>query len=195
MALEDLAMMRAVGGSTVLYPSDGNQTAKLVEQMADRSGIVYLRTTRAATPVLYGPDEPFPVGGSVVVRRSDEDRVAIVAAGITLHEALKAHDELTKEGIAVRVIDAYSVKPIDAETLRTAAREAPGGLIVVEDHWPEGGLGAAVLEAFADGADPLPRIRLLGVSKLPGSGTPAELLDACGISARHIAEAARALLA
>ncbi|MBA2451421.1 MAG: transketolase, partial [Chloroflexi bacterium] len=193
MALEDLAMMRAVGGSTVLYPSDAAQTARLVEAMADRSGIVYLRTTRASTPVLYGPDETFPIGGSKTLRRSDQDVVAIVAAGITLHEALAAHAELAREGIAARVIDAYSVKPIDAETLRVAAREASGGIVVVEDHWPEGGLGSAVLEAFADGTDPLPRVRLLGVSKIPGSGTSAELLDACGISARHIAEAVRAL--
>jgi transketolase len=194
MGLEDLAMLRAVGGSTVLYPCDANQTWTLMQAMADRDGVVYLRTTRSATPVIYKPEEPFPIGGSKVLRRSDEDRLTIVAAGITVQEALQAHAELEKEGIAVRVIDAYSVKPIDVDTLKAAAREAQGGIVVVEDHWPEGGLGAAVLEAFADGAEPLPRIRTLGVSRIPGSGTPAELLDACGISARHIIEAVRRLL-
>jgi transketolase len=192
MALEDLAMMRSVGGSTVLYPCDANQTWSLVSAMADREGIVYMRTTRAATAVMYGPEEAFPIGGSKVLRRSDRDNVTVVAAGITVQEALKAHAELQKEGIAARVIDAYSVKPIDVETLRTAAGETQG-IVVVEDHWPEGGLGAAVLEAFADGATPLPRVRLLGVTKIPGSGTPAELLDECGISAGHIVEAVRAL--
>src|SRR6266508_3411596 len=193
MALEDLAAFRAVHGSTVLYPCDAGQTARLVADMADRSGIVYLRTTRAATPVIYGPGESFPIGGSKVLRRSGNDRVAIVAAGITVHEALAAHAELAKQDIAARVIDAYSVKPIDVETLRAAALEAPGGIVVVEDHWPEGGLGSAVLEALADGPAPPPRVRLLGVSKLPGSGTPAELMDECGISGRHIVEAARSL--
>ena len=193
MALEDLAMMRAVGGSTVLYPCDANQTWKLVQAMADRPGISYVRTTRAGTPVIYEPGESFPVGGSKILRRSERDAVAVVAAGITVQETLKAYDELEQAGTAIRVIDAYSVKPIDAETLRTAARECAGGIVVVEDHWPEGGLGSAVLEAFADGTAPLPRVRLLGVRELPGSGTPAELLDASGISARHIVEAVRAL--
>jgi transketolase len=193
MGLEDLAMLRAVGGSTVLYSSDAPQTAALVAAMADREGIVYLRTTRAATPVIYGPDESFPIGGSKVVRRSDDDAVTVVAAGITLHEALKAQEQLEQQGTRVRVIDAYSVKPIDAATLRAAAAET-GGILVVEDHWPEGGLGSAVLEAFADGSGPLPRVKLLGVTRLPGSGTPAELLDACGISSRHIVEGVRSLL-
>ncbi|MGH2505661.1 MAG: transketolase, partial [Ktedonobacterales bacterium] len=137
MALEDLAMMRAVCGSTVLYPSDANQTAQLMKEMADRSGIVYLRTTREKTPILYSPDEAFPIGGSRVVRGSDSDRVAVVAAGITLHEALKAYDQLKSQGITIRVIDAYSVKPIDAKTLQQAARETGGKLVVVEDHWFE----------------------------------------------------------
>ena len=193
MALEDLAMMRAVGGSTVLYPSDGNQTAKLVEAMADRSGVVYMRTTRAATPVVYGPEEQFPIGGSKTLRRSDDDAVALLAGGITVQEALKAHDELAKDGIAVRVVDVYSVKPIDVEMLRTTAREVRGGIVVVEDHWPEGGLAAAVLEAFVAEAAPLPRVRSLAVTKLPGSGTPEQLLDQCGISARRIVEAVREL--
>jgi len=192
MALEDLAMMRAVGGSTVLYPCDANQTAKLVAAMADRKGVVYMRTTRAATPVVYGPDEPFPIGGSKVLKSSGSDAVTIVAAGITIPEALAAADELASAGVSARVIDAYSVKPIDAATLRTAATET-GGIVVVEDHWVEGGLGAAVLEGLASTGQPLPKVRLLGVTKLPGSGTPAELMDVSGISARHIVEAAQAI--
>src|ERR671935_2779951 len=191
MALEDLAMMRAVHGSTVLYPCCANQTAKLVEEMADRPGISFMRTTREKTPVIYGPEERFPVGGSKVVRQSEADRVTVVAAGITLHEALEAHDQLKQEGIAVRVIDAYSVKPIDGETLRQAARETGGRLLVVEDHWPEGGLGDAVLEAFAGGDGPLPTVVKLAVRAMPGSGKPAELLDAGGIDAAHIVAAAK----
>jgi transketolase len=194
MALEDLAMMRAVWGSTVLYPCDANQTAHLLRHMADLKGISFLRTTREKTPVLYGPDETFPVGSSKVVRRSDNDRAAVVAAGVTLHEALKAHEQLQKDGIAVRIIDAYSVKPIDRPTLHQAARDTGGKLVVAEDHWPEGGLGDAVLEAFAGGDAPLPRVVKLGVSKMPGSGTPAELLNEAGIDAEHIARAVRALV-
>jgi transketolase len=190
MALEDLAAFRAVHGSTVLYPSDGNSTAKLVAEMAEREGIVFLRTTRAGTPVLYGPDEDFPIGGSKVVR--DGDDVTIVGAGITLHEALKAADELAEEGVSARVIDLYSVKPIDAETLRAAA-EATGGIVTVEDHWPEGGIGEAVLSVFAEDEERPPVLRL-AVEGMPGSGKPAELLAAAGIDAEHIAEAARKLV-
>jgi transketolase len=190
MALEDLAAFRAVHGSTVLYPSDGNSTAKLVAEMADLEGIVFLRTTRAATPVLYGPDEDFPVGGSKVVR--DGDDVTIVGAGITLHEALKAADALAEEGVSARVIDLYSVKPVDAETLRAAA-EATGAIVTVEDHWPEGGLGEAVLSVFAED-DERPRIVLLAVKDMPGSGKPDELIAAAGIDAEHIAAAARKLV-
>jgi len=187
MALEDLAAFRAVHGSTVLYPSDGNSTAKLVAEMADRDGIVFLRTTRAATPVLYEPDEEFPIGGSKVVREGED--VTIVGAGITLHEALKAADTLAGEGIAARVIDLYSVKPIDAETLRAAA-EATGAIVTAEDHWPEGGLGEAVLAVFAQDEE-RPSITCLAVEDMPGSGKPAELLAAAGIDAEHIANAAR----
>jgi transketolase len=190
MALEDLAAFRAVHGSTVLYPSDGNSTSKLVAEMADLEGIVFLRTTRAATPVLYGPDEDFPVGGSKVVR--DGDDVTIVGAGITLHEALKAADALADEGVSARVIDLYSVKPIDTETLRAAA-EATGTIVTVEDHWPEGGLGEAVLSVFAED-DEKPRIVLLAVRDMPGSGKPDELIAAAGIDAEHIAAAARKLV-
>ena len=193
MGLEDLAAFRAVHGSTVLYPCDGNQTAALVAAMADRDGVVYLRTTRAATPVIYEPGERFEIGGSRVVRESDDDDVAIVAAGITVHEALKAADALEPEGITARVVDLYSVKPVDAETLHAAAEATQGRLLTVEDHWPEGGLGEAVLSAFAD-ADERPRIVKLAVTDMPTSGKPAELLAAAGIDAEHIARAARDLV-
>jgi transketolase len=195
MGLEDLAMMRAVAGSTVLYPSDANQTAALVSEMAELTGISYLRTTRAKTPVIYAPTERFPVGGSKAVRRSDADQATIVAAGITLHESLKACDQLQSEGIRVRVIDAYSVKPIDAATLRQAAAETRGRLVVVEDHWFEGGLGDAVLDAFTGGEGALPKVVKLAVRSMPGSGTPAELLHAAGIDADHIVTAVRGMVA
>jgi transketolase len=194
MALEDLAAFRAVHGSTVLYPSDANQTAKLVEAMADLDGIVFLRTTRANTPVIYGSDDEFPVGGSTVVRSSDSDEVTLIGAGITLYEALKAANALTEEGVSARVIDLYSVKPVDVETLRTAAEATGGRFVVAEDHWPEGGLAEAVLAAFAD-SDERPRVVHLAVREMPGSGTPAELLAAAGIDADHIAAAARELVA
>lgn len=193
MALEDLAMMRAVHGSTVLYPCDANQTVRLMEKMADLPGVVYLRTTRGKTRVIYPSNDTFQPGGSRVLHRSEQDDVTIVAAGVTVEEALHAYDELRAAGIAARVIDAYSIKPIDAETLRQAARDT-GHLIVVEDHWPEGGLGDAVLSAFAGIDEPLPRVVKLGVQSMPGSGTPEELRDAAGISARHITEAARMIV-
>jgi transketolase len=193
MALEDLAALRAVHGSTVLYPCDANQTAQLVATMADLEGISFLRTTRANTPVIYTPSEKFPVGGSKVVRSGHEDEVTIVGAGITLHEALKAAAELEEEGIAARVIDLYSVKPADADTLRAAAEATGGRIVTVEDHWPEGGIGEAVLSALADFDAPL-RVTKLAVADMPASGKPAELLAAAGIDAGHIAEAARALV-
>jgi len=193
MGLEDLAAFRAVHSSTVLYPSDANQTAKLVETMADLDGIAYLRTTRAATPVIYGPDEDFPVGGSKVVRSSDDDEVTIVGAGITLHEALKAADALAEDGVSARVIDLYSLKPVDVETLRAAAEATGGRVVTAEDHWPEGGLGEAVLSAFAD-ADDRPRVVQLAVHEMPTSGKPEELLAAAGIDAEHIAAAALRLV-
>jgi transketolase len=193
MALEDFAALRAVHSSAVLHPCDANQTARLVAQMAERKGITYLRTLRPATPVLYGPDEDFAIGGSKVVRSSDDDEVAIVGAGITLHEALKAADALAEEGVNARVIDAYSIKPIDEDTLRDAAEATGGRIVTVEDHWPEGGLGEAVLAAFAD-ADERPRVKLLAVSDMPHSGKPAELLAAAGIDSDHIAQAARELV-
>jgi transketolase len=189
MALEDLAAFRAVHGSTVLYPSDPNQTAALVPQMADREGIVFMRTTREKTPILYAPGEAFHIGGSRVLRRTDDDAVTLIGAGITLHEAVVAADQLAGEGINARVIDLYSVKPVDAETVRAAGRET-GAIVTVEDHWPEGGIGDAVLEALA-AEQPHPVVTKLAVRAMPGSGTPAELLAAAGIDAAHIADAAR----
>src|SRR5258708_7051835 len=194
MALEDLAMMRAVYGSTVLYPCDANETAQLVAQMADHDGIVYLRTTREKTPVIYSPDEEFVVGGSKVPRQSDKDEVTVVAAGITLHEALKAYDQLKSQGIRIRVIDAYSVKPIDEETLLAAVEETGNKIVVVEDHWPEGGLGDAVLDAFTQRDGLMPEVVKLAVQSMPGSGTPDELMEEAGISAHHIVLAVRALV-
>jgi transketolase len=194
MALEDLAMMRAVHGSTVLYPSDAPSAAYLTAQMAERDGIVYMRTTRGAYPVLYGPDEEFPVGGAKVVRSSPADQVTLIGAGVTLHNCLAAADELGSEGIRARVVDLYSVKPIDTQALLDAAAATGDRLVVAEDHYPAGGLGAAVLDAFNDAGHPV-RIRHLAVRDLPGSGTPAELMDAAGISAGHIAQAAREALA
>jgi transketolase len=193
MGLEDLAAFRAVGGSTVLYPSDANQTAKLVAAMVDLDGISYLRTTRAATPVIYDPDEEFPVGGARIVRSSDSDDVAIVGAGITLHEALKAADLLDADGIGARVIDLYTVKPVDAACLHAAAEATQGRLVTVEDHWAAGGLGEAVLSAFAD-VEERPRVVMLAVREMPTSGKPEELLAAAGIDANAIAEAARKLV-
>ncbi|MFF4269373.1 transketolase [Streptomyces sp. NPDC001536] len=192
MGLEDLAMMRAVHGSTVLYPCDANQTAHLVGAMADLEGIRYLRTSRGKSPVLYGPDEEFPVGGSKVLRSSERDRLTVVAAGVTLHEALAAADALEGQGIAVRVVDLYSVKPVDRLTLRRAAEET-GCLMTVEDHHEEGGLGDAVLDAFGDGR-PVPRLVRLAVRTMPGSAAPDEQLHAAGIDAESIAAAARLLV-
>ncbi|MBD0841633.1 transketolase [Streptomyces sp. TRM68416] len=192
MGLEDLAMMRAVHGSTVLYPCDANQTAKLVATMAGLDGIRYLRTSRGKSPVIYGPDEEFPVGGSKVLRSSDRDRMTVVAAGVTVHEALAAADALDREGIPVRVIDLYSVKPVDRLTLRRAAEET-GCLLSVEDHHEEGGLGDAVLDAFLDGR-PVPRLVRLAVRTMPGSATPEEQLHGAGIDAESIAAAGRLLV-
>ncbi|MFF8447410.1 transketolase [Streptomyces leeuwenhoekii] len=191
MGLEDLAMMRAVHGSTVLYPCDANQTARLVAAMADLDGIRYLRTSRGGSEVIYGPDEEFPIGGSKVLRSSAEDRMTIVAAGVTVPEALAAADALGGEGIPVRVIDLYSVKPVDRATLRQAAEET-GCLLTVEDHREEGGLGDAVLDAFGDGR-PVPRLVRLAVRTMPGSASPAEQLRAAGIDAESITAAGRLL--
>jgi transketolase len=194
MALEDIAEFRAIHGSTVLHPCDGNQTARLVAAMADTEGISYLRTLRPATPVIYSPDEEFEIGGSRVLRSSETDEVALSGAGVTVHEALKAADRLAEDGIAVRVIDLYSIKPLDDETLRAAAEVTGGRLVTAEDHWSEGGLGDAVLAALADTEEP-PRVVKLAVRDMPTSGKPDELLARAGIDAAHIADAARRLVA
>jgi transketolase len=193
MALEDLAMMRAVHGSTVLYPCDGNSTARLVGAMADLPGISFIRTTREKTPAIYGEDEDFPVGGSKTLRSSDADRVTLVGAGITVHEALGAARSLEADGIAARVVDCYTIKPIDAETLRGAAFET-GLLVTIEDHWIEGGLGDAVLAALADGGALSGTVEKVAVTQMPGSGTPEELREWAGISASAIADRVRSLL-
>jgi transketolase len=194
MALEDLAAMRALHGSTVLYPSDGNATVKLVTAMCDLEGISYIRTTREKTPTIYEPDEEFPIGGSKLLRSSPEDRVTLVGAGVTLVESLRAADALAAEGIQARVIDLYSVKPVDAATLRSALIET-GLIVTVEDHWPEGGIGDAVLDALASAGDIAGRVVKIAPREMPGSGSPEELRDWAGISADRIAQRARAELA
>lgn len=193
MALEDLAEMRAVNDSTVLYPSDAPSTVALVVQSADRPGISYLRTTRGAYPVLYADKEEFPIGGAKVLRSGPADVVTLVGAGVTVHESLAAADLLAADGIAARVIDCYSVKPIDQATLVAACNATGGRVVVTEDHYPAGGLGEAVLSALSE-ARLNPRSAHLAVRGLSQSGTAAELLDAAGISADHIAKAARDLL-
>jgi len=193
MALEDLAMLRAVHGSTVLYPSDAASAARLVGEMAERDGVVYMRTTRGSYPVLYGPDEEFPVGGAKVIRSSADDHVTLIGAGVTLHNCLAAADQLAEGGISARVIDLYSVKPIDTDTLLAAASATGDRIVVTEDHYPEGGIGSAVLGAFSDAGHPV-AIAHLAVRGLPGSGTPEELMQAAGIATDNIVTAARALV-
>ena len=194
MGLEDLAMMRAVQGSTVLYPSDGNSTAKLVAAMAELPGISYLRTTREKTPAIYDAGDGFPVGGSKTLRSSGDDRVTLVGAGITVHTALASAETLSGDGVPTRVIDCYSVKPIDAATLRRALAET-GLVVTVEDHWIDGGLGDAALAALASEGELSGRVVKIGVTEMPGSGTPEELRDWAGISADRIAQTVRDLLA
>jgi transketolase len=189
MGLEDLAMFRAIPGATVLYPGDAVATERLTETAARRSGICYVRTGRPKTPVLYPNDEQFPVPGFKVLRQSASDRAAIIAAGVTLHEALKAYEQLAAKGIAIRVIDLYCVKPIDAPALGEHVRASGGRVVTVEDHYPEGGLGEAALGALISDGIPLNAARRLAVGRVPHSGKAEELLDAFGISARHIVAA------
>jgi transketolase len=186
MGLEDIAMMAAQPGMTVLYPSDATATHRLVEAAAQRKGMAYIRTGRPKTPVLYGPEESFPIGGSKVVRQSPTDSLTIVAAGVTLFEALKAHDELQAAGIAVRVIDLYSVVPIDRTTLLDSARATQNRILTVEDHYAHGGLGDAVLNAVSTEGI---KVHKLAVRQIPHSGKPEELIDHYGIGARAIVEA------
>jgi transketolase len=189
MALEDIASLRAITGSTVLHPSDANQAAQLVAAMADQPGVSFMRTLRGKTPVRTAPDEDVRIGGSRVAHEGDD--IAIVACGITVDEAVRAAEALAGDGIQARVLDCYSIKPIDAEAVRAAASDC-GAVITVEDHRPEGGLGDAVLDALAD-ADDRPPVTKLAVRELPGSGTPEELLRGAGIDADAIAAAAREL--
>jgi transketolase len=189
MALEDMASIRAIHDSTVLHPSDANQTAKLVAAMADAKGIKFIRTLRGKTPVRTAPDEDVRIGGSRIVTGADAEDVAIIACGITVEEAVKAAEALEGDGVHARVLDAYSVKPIDADAVRAAARDC-AAIVTVEDHAPEGGLGDAVLDVLADAED-RPRVVKLAVREIPGSGTPEELIKGAGIDADAIAGAAR----
>ncbi len=193
MALEDLSMLRAVHGSTVLYPADGTSTAALVDAMAGIKGISYLRTTRGAYPGLYPDGEKFPVGGSKVLRSGPGDQVTLIGAGVTLHECLRAADLLVRVGLPARVVDCYSVKPVDTAGLVAAARATAGRIVVAEDHHPEGGLGSAVADALLAAGQQNLRITRLAVRGMPGSGTGPELLAWAGIDAEHIAAAAREL--
>jgi transketolase len=194
MGLEDLAMMRAVQGSTVLYPCDGTSTAALVDAMAARRGISYLRTTRGAYPVIYPDGEAFPIGGSKLPRAGDRDQVALIGAGVTLHACLRAADLLQPQGIAARVIDCYSIKPIDTAALIAAADATQGRIVVAEDHHPEGGLGSAVTDALVEAGRSDLRIARLAVREMPGSGSGDELLAWAGIDGEHVAQTARWLL-
>jgi len=192
MALEDLAMFRTIPGAVVFYPSDAVSTERAVELAANTQGIVFIRTSRPNTPVLYGNDETFTIGKSKVVRKSDKDRVLLIGAGVTLHEANKAAEQLASEGINARVLDIFTVKPIDAEGIITNALEAGGKVITVEDHYPEGGLGDAVAAVVATHKGIV--MHKIAVSEMPRSGPPMVLLDAFGISSKHIVAAAKNLV-
>jgi transketolase len=193
MGLEDLAMFRAIPGATVLYPADAVCAERLTTEMARRQGICYLRTSRPKTAVIYGAEETFPVPGLKVLRRSDSDSATVVAAGVTLYEALKAHDQLQAGGAQVRVIDLYSVKPLDRVALAENVRATGGRLVTVEDHYAEGGLGEAVIAALCEAGVALTGVRRMAVDRVPHSGAPDQLLDAFGISARHIVAAVKEL--
>ena len=193
MGLEDLASLRAVHGSVVLYPCCANQTAQLLSVMDEHRGISYMRTTRGATPVIYEPGDTFEIGGSRVLRSQDGDAISVFAGGITVPEAMKAAEQLSSEGIELRVVDLYSIKPVDVTGIRESVAATGGLAITAEDHWPEGGLGDAVLDALADSGISH-RVVKLAVRDLPGSGTPAELVAQAGIDAVGIADAARRLV-
>jgi transketolase len=188
MALEDLAMMCAQPNMVVLYPCDAVSTERLVQQMAAHHGPAYMRTSRPKTPVIYGPDEPFPIGGLKVLRQAAGDVATVVAGGITVVEALKAYDELQQQGIGIRVVDLYCLQPIDAAALVRCARATNGRLVSVEDHYAAGGIGDAVASAVAAEGFTVTR---LAVRAIPRSGTPDELVDHYGLSARHIVDAVR----
>jgi len=190
MGLEDLAIFRPIPGCVVLYPSDAFSAEACVEAAALHQGLSYIRTTRPATPLLYSREEKFPIGGSKVLRRRDGDAATVIAAGITVFEALKAHDELKRQNISLRVIDAYSVQPLDKETIVRETAQTGSRVVVAEDHFPGGGLGEAVAAALAGGAN----IIHLCVRELPRSGKPDELLVAYGISASHIVRAVKDMI-
>ena len=192
MALEDLGMMRAVPGCVVLYPCDGISASKLVVAAAAHHGMTYIRTSRPKTPVIYTKADELTIGGSTVLRESATDAATVVAAGVTVFEALAAYDELRQSGIHLRVIDAYSVQPIDVDTLGRAGQATGGRLITVEDHYAAGGLGDAVSDAVATAGITVQR---LAVREVPRSGKSAELLDRFGISSRQIVAAVMAQLA
>lgn len=186
MGLEDMSMFRAIYGSNIFYPADAYAMTKCVVEAYELSHITYIRSTRTATPVIYDNHEQFRIGGSKTLKSSNNDQIALVAAGVTLHEALKAYEELYNEGIFVRVIDCYSVKPIDESTLIKASQECHKGLITIEDHYPQGGLGDAVLEVFTGSNKPLPRVTKMAVTRRPHSGTPIDNLDYQGLTSKHI---------
>jgi transketolase len=186
MALEDLAMMRAQPDIVVLYPCDAVSTERLIERAAYHRGPVYMRMSRPKTPVIYGPDERFDIGGLKVLRQHAADVATVIGAGVTVVEALKAFDQLQAEGVTIRVVDLYSLQPIDAASLLRCAEETKGRLITVEDHYHAGGLGDAVATAVAGRGFTVTR---LAVSEIPRSGTPEQLIDRYGISARHIVAA------
>jgi transketolase len=186
MALEDLAMCRAQPNITVLYPCDGVSAERLVALAAYHPGPVYVRTSRPKTPVIYSADDTFSIGGLKVLRESQDDAATVVGAGVTVFEALKAYDQLKSRGISIRVIDLYSVAPVDRAALRAAGSATGGRIITVEDHYAAGGIGDAVAEAVSDSGI---RVHRIAVREIPRSGKPDELLDRFGLSARHIVEA------
>jgi transketolase len=190
MGLEDMALFRSIPGCLVLYPSDAVCAEACVQTMAAHRGLAYLRTTRPATPILYRLGEEFPIGGSKVLRKGEGDLVTVVAAGITVHEALKAHEALKKEGLGARIIDAYSVAPLDAATIGREAAQTGGKVVVVEDHYEGGGLGEAVAAALSGRA----AVKHLCIRDLPRSGKPDELMDKYGISSGHIVQAVKEIL-
>lgn len=192
MGLEDIAMFRAIPGSTIFYPSDAVSTERAVELAANTKGICFIRTSRPNTAVLYKNDEPLVVGKAKIVKSSANDQALVIGAGVTLHEAIKAADELAKNGINIRVIDPFTIKPIDAQTIIKNAKEVGGRIITVEDHYPQGGLGEAVQSAVALERNII--VKKLAVPNVPRSGPPTVLLENYGISARNIVAAVQEIL-
>ncbi len=190
MGLEDISIFRPIPGCVVLYPSDAYSSEACVQEMAKHRGMSYLRTSRPGMPLIYDRDEKFPIGGSKVLKKNSKDVVTVIGAGITLHEALKAYEMLKKEGVYVRVIDAYSVSPIDGENILQAVKKTNGKVVVVEDHFAKGGLGDAVSSVLKGHSEMVH----LAIKELPRSGQPDELLDKYGISARHIQDAVKSLI-